>query len=179
MNTTQGAREATTRKGLRDEGRTPSPSDHVRLVLATLLAGAGIIHLAVVGGHFAEYWVFGTFFLLVTLLQVVQAVLVMSRPSHRLFTNIWVTNLAVIGLWIVSRTSGVPIGPEPWMREMVGYTDAICAGFEAVAVVLSLSLAAPRAGLDLATRLRPATAGAVALGVAPLTLVALRFAGMA
>jgi len=47
---------------------------------------------------------------------------------------------AIILLWILSRTSGVPVGPEPWTPEPVGQLDLFASMFEALAIYLSLLL---------------------------------------
>ena len=54
-------------------------------------------------------------------------------PVPRLFAA---TNAAVIGLWLLTRTTGLPVGPEPWEAEAVGTADLLCSALEAVLVVL-------------------------------------------
>ena len=45
-------------------------------------------------------------------------------------------NAAVILLWLVSRTAGLPVGPEPWEAEAVGTADLLCSGLEVVLIAL-------------------------------------------
>ena len=80
-------------------------------VAAGLSLLAGAIHLYFTPEHLQEWWVFGSFFVAVTVGQVVLAELVVLRPSTRtLLAGIW-GNVAVIGVYLVSRTVGLPIGP--------------------------------------------------------------------
>ena len=50
------------------------------LVIASVVAA--VIHFAVAGEHFAEYWVFGVFMLAAAWLQLAWAVGLLIRPSR-------------------------------------------------------------------------------------------------
>jgi hypothetical protein len=92
--------------------------------------GAGLIHLAVVSEHASEWWLYGVFFLVLGIVQLAWAVEVMDSdrlPVPRLFAAM---NAAVVGLWLVTRTTGLPVGPEPWEAEAVGTADLVCSGLE-------------------------------------------------
>ena len=41
-------------------------------------------------------------------------------------------NAAIVLLWIVTRTSGVPFGPRPWHAEAIGSLDLFATIVEAV-----------------------------------------------
>jgi hypothetical protein len=137
--------------------------------------GAGLIHLAAVSEHVPEWWVHGVFFLLLGVGQIGWAVQAMEGdplPIPRLFAAV---NAAVIGLWFVSRTTGLPVGPEPWRAEAVGTADLLCSALEAaVLVLLVLTMRRPRvqesATLTKAQR-RMVAVGAVA--AAAITVAAL------
>jgi hypothetical protein len=106
----------------------------IRWWAACASLGAGLIHLAVVSEHVSEWWLYGLFFLVVGVVQIGWAVQAMEShplPVPRLFA----AANAVIGLWFVSRTTGLPVGPEAWGRgrEHRGFP---CAALEAVVVVL-------------------------------------------
>jgi hypothetical protein len=94
--------------------------------------GAGLIHLAVVQEHFGEWWLYGTFFLAVGIAQIVWAVVALARdtPPWRVLTA-W-CNAAVVVLWAVTRTTGLPFGPEPGKPEAVGRADVLCSVLELV-----------------------------------------------
>jgi hypothetical protein len=98
--------------------------------------GAGLIHLAVVSEHVSEWWLYGVFFLVLGVAQIGWAVLAMTSdrpPDPRLVAAV---NAAIIGLWLATRTTGLPVGPEPWEAEAVGTADLVCSALEAVVVVL-------------------------------------------
>lgn len=44
-------------------------------------------------------------------------------------------NATVVAVWAASRTTGLPIGPEPWMAESIGTLDLLAVGLELLLVV--------------------------------------------
>jgi hypothetical protein len=46
-------------------------------------------------------------------------------------------SVAVIAAWTVSRTAGLPFGPEPWNPESVGLIDALATADEAALALLA------------------------------------------
>jgi FtsP/CotA-like multicopper oxidase with cupredoxin domain len=114
----------------------------VRLYSAALLTiGAALIHLAAAPAHLGEYLPFGLFFLASGSLQIVLAIEVVARPTRRLVLALAASSLALVGLWFVSRTVGLPIGPTPGVPETIGLADVICQAMEVFASVLFLALA--------------------------------------
>lgn len=75
------------------------------------------------------------------LFQLATALLVLVRPSRRLFVACALGNGSFVRLWLLSRTSGFPIGPEPWAAEPVGVVDGIVAAIELGIVIVALHLA--------------------------------------
>jgi hypothetical protein len=137
--------------------------------------GAGIIHLAAVSEHAAHWWLHGVFFLVLAVVQIGWAVQTMERsplPVPRLYAAV---NAAVIGVWFVSRTTGLPVGPEPWEAAAVGTADLLCSALEAVMVVLVvLTMRRPQVEESAAltkTQRRMVAAGAVV--AAAVTVAAL------
>jgi hypothetical protein len=100
--------------------------------------GAGLVHFAVVHEHFQEWWLFGVFFLIVGVLQIGWAMLALARDTVPIPRLTAAASVAILVLWVVSRTSGIPVGPEPWAAEPWGTADILCAVLEAVVVVLLL-----------------------------------------
>src|ERR1700694_5346762 len=99
----------------------------VRLYSAALLTlGAALIHLAAAPAHLSQYLPFGLFFLAIGSLASVLAGEVVARPTHGLVLTLALSNLALVGLWFVSRTVGLPIGPEPGVPEAVSVADVMC-----------------------------------------------------
>ena len=113
---------------------------------AALSLLAAFIHLWVMPGHFAEWWGYGTFFLLAAVAQTIYAAVLLRRPDPRLFAVGIVGNLAIIGLWVVTRTVGIPFfGPHAGEIETVGGIDGV-ANLVEVTLVVILGLLLWRAG---------------------------------
>src|SRR5262252_7914208 len=93
----------------------------VRVYSAALFTlAAGLIHLAVAPEHLREYVAFGIFFIAVGSAQIVLAVELASRPTRRLALLVAASSTMLIGLWSVSRTVGLPVGPHPGEPEDIG-----------------------------------------------------------
>ena len=138
----------------------------LRFSAALLLLGAAAVHFAVAPAHFQEYAPFGLFFVGAGLLQCAAAAAALLRPSRRMFIAAGAGTLAVVALYVVSRTAGVPVGPRPWRPEMIGFPDVACTAMEVVSLPL-LALLAVRG--PRARRPRP---WRVALAAAPASLLA-------
>jgi hypothetical protein len=143
--------------------------------LAALSAGAGAIHFAVAGGHFDVGWWHGFFFAVVAWLQLSWAAAIVVRPTRPLLAAGVIINTGVIITWAMSRTVGVPIGPDAWTSEPVSLADGLATGFEAGLVLLSLVvLFRPAfAQRSLAPRLGFAGLGTTGLVIAVVSTVAL------
>jgi hypothetical protein len=102
--------------------------------LAILSVATAVIHFAVAGEHFQEYWVFGVFMLVVAWLQLVWAVAAIVRPARLLLWSGMVLNAGVVAVYIVTRTVGDVIGPTPHAVEPFGFGDGLCTVLEAVVV---------------------------------------------
>jgi hypothetical protein len=143
--------------------------DRLRVGLALLSIGAAVIHFAVIAQHLNEWWLTGTFFVVVALFQLAWAIAVLARPSPALYLIGALVNALVVITWIVSRTVGVPVGPEAGEAESIGLPDALATGYEALLVGAAAALAL-RAGA--AARLRP-LGGAIATWTTAVAVVAL------
>jgi hypothetical protein len=82
--------------------------------------GAGLIHLQAAGDHIAEYALFAVFFALLATAQFAWGVAICRSPARGLLGAGAVVSLLVVMLWAVSRTIGLPIGPEAWSPAPVG-----------------------------------------------------------
>jgi hypothetical protein len=116
--------------------RLPEPRckvDAPALRFATLgLIAAAAIHAAVIGEHFREDLFYGLFFSVVTALQLSLALMLSMRPTYRNVRYVAVTSALIVVLYVVSRTTGVPIGPAPWRPEAFGTLDIAATGAELV-----------------------------------------------
>ncbi|MBA2632888.1 MAG: hypothetical protein H0U86_07825 [Chloroflexi bacterium] len=98
------------------------------LLAASLSLGAGVAHSMVMPEHQLEWWGYGAFFMVATLAQTSYAIVLFLQPWHApadrreergvgtarlVYAAGIVGNLAIIGLYLVTRTIGVPVfGPE-------------------------------------------------------------------
>jgi hypothetical protein len=120
----------------------PIPRRHAGVALAS--AGAGLVHLAVCPEHFREASLFGAFFAVAAVAQFVWADRVLRRDaSDRLLMWGAIGNAAVLVLWVVSRTTGLPIGPDAGVAEAVGPLDTLAGVLEAAVVLNGLWAALP------------------------------------
>ena len=119
-------------------------------------AGAAQLHALATGEHLQEHLAFGVFFMVVTLLQVGWIVAAIWRPSMATLAAGVGVNLVVLAVWAASRTTGLPVGPEPWTAESVGLVDLASGAFEFAVVAGCLWLA--RTSPVRAPRSVPATA---------------------
>jgi hypothetical protein len=126
--------------------RERTNAESAALAAAAASFAAALVHGSVIAVHFREFWLFGLFFAVVTPLQVAWSIFAAHRPDRRRL--LWagaIGNAAVIGIWLVSRTSGLPVGPEPWQAEAVAWKDLLATYDEAAVVMLCALLLARRA----------------------------------
>ena len=158
--------------GLPDHGRFTDPLEDlapvVRVVLASLSLGAGVVHLVMVPSHMQASNLDGWSFAIVGWLQVLAAIALVVRPGRLLMLATVGLNAAVIGGWIWSRTVGLPVGGHAGVAEAVGGVDLLTVGFEAALVLGALLVIwRPALGQDL-----PQASMVVASAVPILVLVA-------
>lgn len=108
------------------------------LALASL--GAGAIHVALGPEHLSEWVVLGTGFYVAGVLQLLFGLALLRKGGRALLTVGALGSLAFIGVWLVSRTTGLPVGPEAGVPEGYGVADLICVGLEAVVALGALTL---------------------------------------
>ena len=94
----------------------PARTQVAGLLMAAASLGAGVIHAAVVPEHLEETWLFGGFFIACAVFQIVWAVVVVGSPSPGVYRLGIVANGAMVAIWAVSRTTGLPVGPDPGCR---------------------------------------------------------------
>lgn len=106
------------------------------LVAAALSGVAALIHVAVCPEHFAEGLVYGIFFAASAGCQLGWSVLVTIRYARWLAPAGLMGNAAIVLLWLVTRTIGIPLGPGAGEIERVGVLDLLCTGCEIGVVAL-------------------------------------------
>lgn len=110
----------------------------LRAAAAMFLVGPALIHLAVVPEHLRSYALYGLFFALLGLGQIALALTVLIRPSAPVLLGGAAASMIVIGIWLASRTVGLPIAAIPWRPEAIGLPDVNSTVMEWVAIVLML-----------------------------------------
>lgn len=141
---------------------------------ALLSTGAAVIHVAVLGDHWREWWGYGLFFGVAAWLQLAWAAVVVARPSSRLLVVAAAASFAIAVLWLVTRTQGVPAGPAFGETEAATFPDVLATAFEALLGLCAFAVVAGRAR-NMALGRRPGVVAivAVAVGVVTLTTVGL------
>ena len=95
-----------------------------------------MIHLWVISEHFEEWWGYGLFFLIATIAQALYAAILLHWPGQKLMIAGIVGNSAIILLYLVTRTVGIPFfGPGAGEIEEVGLLDVGATVAEAALVV--------------------------------------------
>ena len=132
---------------------SPAPLVRRAEVVASLSFLAAWLHLAVLDPHFREWWAYGVFFLAAAVGQAALAVLVLRRtPPWLVLTGI-VGNVAIVGMYVLSRTNGPPLGPHAWRPEPAGWLDVACTAAELGVIVVLLGLLPPLLARRTATSL--------------------------
>jgi hypothetical protein len=102
--------------------------------LAIISIATAVIHFAVAGQHFQEYWLYGVFMLVVAWLQLLWAIVAFARPSRLLLCGGVILNVGVVAVYIVTRTIGDVIGPGAHSAEQAGFGDVLCTVLEGIVV---------------------------------------------
>ncbi|MEU6408699.1 hypothetical protein [Microbispora sp. NPDC046933] len=134
------------------------------LTLAALAAGSAAIHFGVMPDHFAVSPGHGVLFAVAGWVQLAWAAAVLLRPTQVVLLTGGFVNLALVVIWLVGRTAGLPLGPDAWTPDPGGAPEALAALLETVLTVAAPALVAyasvtDDAGADdaLADALAPAT----------------------
>jgi hypothetical protein len=111
------------------------------LALAGLAATAGVIHLVAAIEHAGISWMLGVFFALVGTGQLVVGWWICRSPQDERMLKLAAVGSAVVALlWVFSRTTGVPFGPDAGKVSSIGVADTIATlqelAFAAIAAVV-------------------------------------------
>ena len=107
------------------------------LALAGLAATAGVIHLVATVEHVGVDWELAVFFALVGAGQLAAGWRIYRAAADaRLLALVAAGSVAVALLWIFSRTTGLPFGPEAGNVAAVGVGDTIATLLELVFAAL-------------------------------------------
>lgn len=143
--------------------------DQLLFTAALASAGAAAIHFLVIGMHFDEYTLYGVFFVICAIAQLVWAIWLLLRPWPPLLVLGALANAAIVALWIGDRVGAVPIGPDANRPPPFGLGDGIASGFEVLLVLCCIAALGRR-------RRRPLVRGTrIALTFGTVALTALGF----
>jgi uncharacterized membrane protein HdeD (DUF308 family) len=107
---------------------------------AVLSLAAGWIHFAFVASHWRDWWAYGAFFLATGIFQA------MLAPALLRWPNMWTAltgiagNVAIIGMYVMSRTYRIPMGPHEGTVEKATIVDLTCTAGEIVLVAVLLGM---------------------------------------
>jgi hypothetical protein len=110
--------------------------DRLLFTAALASAGAAAIHFAVIGMHFDEYVLYGVFFVVSAIAQLVWPIWLLLRRWRPLLALGAIGNAAIVALWIIDRIGWVPIGPDATDPPPFGLADSVASGFELLLVVV-------------------------------------------
>jgi hypothetical protein len=140
--------------------------------LAALSVGAAAIHFAVVFEHFAEYTLYGVFFLAISWAQVIWPVVLLWRPSRLWLWLGLAGNAIVIAVYVASRTVGLPFGPDLHHPEPAGALDVMSCVLQFGLIVGCAALLWRPSLADRPVARRGAIARAAALIAVPAAVIA-------
>lgn len=156
-------------------------SDAGRLVgevAAILSIGAGVIHISAAGDHTELPVMFAGFMLVAALQIALGVVLLRGRPSRLIIAAAVAMALASIGLWVLSRTAGLPF-IEGGHVEAIGFKDGVTKLLEIASIPMLVLLLSPdlsRVSLP-SSRLGGQTRAAVGTACVALLVPALLLSG--
>ena len=137
------------------------------MALGSLSAGAAVVHFSVAPEHFREDFWFGLFFVVVGTLQLAWGAAILAGESKRLYTGGAVGNAIVLGVWAVSRTTGLPFGPGAGTPEPIGLIDGVATAYEAVIVAGSLYSGGAGSAIRRSAAVKPGRRSALVVYILP------------
>ena len=158
--------------------RRPDAFEGIRVLLAASLLGGAAVHAAVVREHLDHWPAAGLFFVVLAVGGFVVGLALLRRVDSLRLLAALAFSVGPLLVWLVSRTAGLPFGPEAGEPEQVGLPDAAACLLAVAAASAALILL--RAAPGLRARAMPAAAQVAGLGlVAVLTVVGLTSAAVA
>jgi hypothetical protein len=140
--------------------------------LAALSVGAAAIHFAVTFEHFNEYLLYGAFFLVIAWAQMIWAAVAVWRlPRWWLWLGI-AGNAAVLAVYLASRMTGLPFGPDQGHTEQFGALDVVSALLELALIAGCAALLWRPALADRPVRRRTGVAAIASMAAIPAAVIA-------
>jgi hypothetical protein len=111
---------------------------------AVLSFHAAWVHFAYMDSHFREWWAYGAFFLAAGVGQAILGLLLLKRPRPWIVLTGLAGNLAIVGMYVLTRTEGIPLGPHARVVEHAGVMDMTATAAEVLLIGVLLVLLPPR-----------------------------------
>ncbi|MFC9354761.1 hypothetical protein [Arthrobacter sp. NPDC057013] len=125
------------RRARADRERTGTTD--LRLTLAAVaLFGCAAIHLAVIPDHLNHWVVASAFFLTLAMAETAGGALLLGRPGQNVLVAIAAASAVPLALWVWSRTSGLPFGPNSNVPEPFGLADIAASLLELGTLVIAV-----------------------------------------
>jgi hypothetical protein len=138
----------------------------VRLVLAATAIGSGVIHLSLAPEHLDEWLPLGIGFVFAGVFSVLWGVAVAVRESRWLLRTGAAFSVLFLAVYLMSRTTGLPVGPSAFRPEAFGAADLVCCALEVPMAIGALLLARRPSALTV-----PMTRRITAVVIASLALI--------
>ena len=113
-------------------------------VAAVLTLLAAWVHLAYAASHLRQWWAYGAFFVAAGAGQALFAPLVLRRPVAPVAAVGIAGNLAIVAMYVLTRTAGPPLGPHAHVPEPAGAIDLATTAVEIALVGVLLTLLGAR-----------------------------------
>jgi len=120
--------------------RVPAP-----LAAALLSLAVAWVHLAYVASHLRQWWAYGAFFVAAGAGQALFAPLVLRRPVPAVLYAGIAGNVAIVLMYVLTRTAGPPLGPHARVPEPAGPIDLATTAAEVCLVGVLLTMMGPAA----------------------------------
>lgn len=133
--------------GTGPEGHAASrPNGHAAIYAAAGLSFLpALAHLWMMPAHFAQWWGYGSFYLAAAAGQGLLALALLRWPRQGLYlAGLW-TNVAVLLVYLATRTSGTPVGPHAGIAEEASLLDMVATTAEVGLVVVLATMLRDRA----------------------------------
>ncbi|MET3936450.1 hypothetical protein [Arthrobacter sp. OAP107] len=104
------------------------------------LFGCAAIHLAVIPDHLNHWVAASAFFLALAMAEAAGGALLLGRPSQNVLVAVAAASVVPLALWVWSRTSGLPFGPDSNLAEPFGLADTAASLLELGTLVVAVVL---------------------------------------
>jgi len=116
------------------------PGRGLQVAAGLVTMGAGFVHALAGESHFSIWWGYGLFFAIVSICQLLGGAALFFWRSRGLYWTGIAGTAVILALYVLTRTVGVPFGPEAGEVERIGLLDFISKAFELSYLALIVAL---------------------------------------